>query len=106
MNQSPLSRILIVKKIEVSGRLDWLRRSKHKGSFENVYVIFLLSVPLWLKNDKGHEADTESGDDDSSDPEIPWDERWPCRNCFQKNHPMTRRCMKCWTLNSFGHVKR
>ena len=58
-------------------------------------------VPSWLLEiDEGNEADRETDEDDSNDPEIPWEDRWACQFCFHKNHPMTSRCLKCWTLRS------
>ncbi len=47
--------------------------------------------------DKGEDGGDELGNSDSSDSEIE-DDKWQCESCSQRNHPVTRRCERCWAV--------
>ena len=48
--------------------------------------------------DEGEDGGDELGNGDSSDSEIEEDDKWQCELCQERNHPMTRRCVRCWSI--------
>ena len=48
--------------------------------------------------DEGEDGGDELGNSDSSDSEIEEKDKWQCESCPERNHPMTRRCRRCWTV--------
>ena len=47
--------------------------------------------------DEGEDGGDELGNSDSSDSEIEEEDKWQCEACSERNHPMTRRCRRCWS---------
>ncbi|XP_046860755.1 E3 ubiquitin-protein ligase Mdm2-like [Xenia sp. Carnegie-2017] len=47
--------------------------------------------------DEGEDGGDELGNSDSSDSEIDEEDKWQCEACSERNHPMTRRCRRCWS---------
>ena len=48
--------------------------------------------------DEGEDGGDELGNSDSSDSEIEEEDKWKCDLCPERNHPMTRRCIRCWAV--------
>lgn len=48
--------------------------------------------------DEGEDGGDELDTSESSDSEIEEEDRWQCGSCSERNHPMTRRCSRCWAV--------
>ena len=48
--------------------------------------------------DEGEDGGDELDNNDTSDSEIEEEDKWQCQSCPERNHPMTRRCRRCWVV--------
>ena len=58
----------------------------------------MLSGDADTEVDEGEDGGDELENSDSLDSEIEEEDKWQCEVCTERNHPITRRCRRCWTV--------